>query len=198
MTERPSRVEGLAVTIFRGLVCVAIASAAGYYLAGLVPQKLFAAILKYGTAIVGIVWAFSLYVYNKLTDLTDTSGLSYKQHRNIELEVRVRLQFFWWRSAVLLVTAIAINAPGIALDSGYTSLPRSLYAMSVGALALSIYLLRRTWAELEDIRQFKSYVKELEREEKARAEKVTALSKLDSSKWEEDPLLDGFRKDSGG
>ncbi|AOJ81811.1 hypothetical protein WS86_15130 [Burkholderia savannae] len=196
MTERQNRVEGLAITAFRGLLCIAIASAAGYYLADFVPQKLFATILKYGTAIVGIVWAFSLYVYNKLTDLTDTSGLSYRQHRNVELEVRVRLHLFWWRSAVLVVTAIAVNSPGIALDSGYTTLPRFIYAVSLGALALSIYLLRRTWAELEDIRQFRSYVKELEREEKARAEKVAALSKLDSSKWEDDPLLDGFRKKS--
>lgn len=95
---------------------------------------------------------------------------------------------------MLLVTAVAINSPGIALDSGYQNLPRAVYAVSLGALALSIYLLRRTWTELEDIRQFKSYVKELEREEKARAEKVAALSKLDSAKWDEDPRLDGFRK----
>lgn len=196
MKPRPARVEGLAITTFRGLICVAVATAAGYYLADLVPQKLFATVLKYGTAIVGIVWAFSLYVYNKLTDLTDTSGLTYKQHRSVELEVRVRLQMFWWRSAVLMVTAIAMNSPSIALDSGIATLPRAIFAVSLGALALSVYLLRRTWSELEDIRQFKSYIKELEREEKARAEKVAALSKFDSSKWEQDPLLDGFRKNS--
>jgi hypothetical protein len=53
---------------------------------------------------------------------------------------------------------------------------------------LSVFMLRRVWLELEDIRELRSEVKEIERREKKRTEQVQAL-KDGAKNWEDDPRL---------
>jgi hypothetical protein len=55
-------------------------------------------------------------------------------------------------------------------------------------MMLSLFLLRRVWLELEDIRELRSEVKEIERREKKRTEQVQAL-KDGVKNWEDDPQL---------
>jgi hypothetical protein len=183
----------VARTTFFATLVVSIAAWGGYALSAHVPMELLSALLKYSTGIIGIIWLFSVTVYNKLSDITDISGLDYKQHRHIEVEVRGRLQWFWFRALVLGLLALGVNLPSIALEVKLPISPRMI-AAGFGALALSLFSLRRIWRELEEIRQLKSYIKELERREKERADQVKELKDGLKAEWEPDTALDGFRQ----
>lgn len=189
---RRKPVAGLMATLLLGLFAMAVAGAAGFWLSSEVPLQLLQSSLKYATGLVGLVWFFSLYVYNKLSDLTETPGLDHRQHLDIELEVRVRLHWFWWRAAVLLMCGVVMNTPAIATEAKL-QIGKWFYVAGFSALALAGYMLRRVWAELEDIRQFRSYVKRLDRENAARTAQASALAAAKPANWEPDPALDGFR-----
>lgn len=193
--SRRKPIAGLAETVLLGFFVMAATGSIGYWLSGRVPLPLLQSVLKYATGLVGLVWVFSLYVYNKLTDLTETSGLDHRQHLDIELEVRVRLHWFWWRAAVLLVCGIVMNIPAIATE-GKLPVGTWFYAAGFSALALATFMMRRVWAELEDIRQFKSYVKRLDRENTARAAQASTLAATRPTTWESDPVLEGFRSEA--
>jgi len=55
-------------------------------------------------------------------------------------------------------------------------------------MMLCFFLLRRVWLELEDIRELRFEVKEIERREKKRTDQVQAL-KEGAKNWEDDPQL---------
>lgn len=188
-------VASLMATFLLGIFAMIVAGAIGYWFYKQFPVLLLQSFLKYATSLVGLVWLFSLYVYNKLTDLTETPGLDHRQHLDIELEVRVRLHWFWWRAAILLACSIVTNAPALAVEA---KLPAGVwfYAAGFSALALASFMLRRVWAELEDIRQFRSYVKRLDRENIALASQVAGLTATKPAEWQPDPILNGFRSEN--
>lgn len=183
----------VAGTTFVAVLVVSLAAWGGYALSAHVPMELLSALLKYGTGIIGIIWIFSITVYNKLSDITDISGLDYKQHRHIEIEIRGRLQWFWFRALVLGILALGINLPSIALE---VKIPISsrMIAIGFGAFAFGLFSLRRIWRELEEIRQLKSYIKEIERREKERTDQVKELRDGLKTEWEPDTALNGFRQ----
>lgn len=180
-------------TVIGGAVVAAALSAAGYLASLAVAEPVLVGLLKYAIGLVGIVWLFSLNVYNKLSDVTDLAGLDYKQHRNLEIEVRSRLQWFWIRAFFLAVVALAMYLPSIFSDAKIV-VPHWVFALSCGALALAIFSLRRLLSEMEEIRELRSHIKELERREKEREEIVKGLRTDAKSSWTPDPQLDGFRK----
>lgn len=192
MTRHQSSKHGvMRITLIGGLFAFGSASI-GYYAAMLIPHAVVTAFLKYAIGLVGVVWLFSLNVYNKLSDVTDLPGLDYRQHRNLEVEVRSRLQWFWVRALFLAVVALAMYIPSMITEAKLP-VPRWTFGLATGALALALFSLRRLWSEMEEIRELRSHVKELERREKERAEKVKALKDGRKGGWEPDARLDGFR-----
>jgi len=185
-------VSGIARTIFLAFFVVGIAAWGGIALSKYIQLELLAALLKYSTAVVGVIWLFSVTVYNKLSDITDISGLDYEQHRQIEVEVRGRLHWFWFRALVLGILALGIYLPAIAVEIKI-SLTSSMIAIGFSSLALSLFSLRRIWRELEDIRQLRSYIKEIERREKERTDQIKELKEGSKTEWKPDNALDGFR-----
>jgi len=157
-----------------------------------VPEEITIKLLKYSIGLIGIVWAFSLLVYNKLWDVTDLPGLDYRQHRNIEVEIRSRLQWFWLRALFLGLLALMMSIPAIVSEAKYI-VPNIVIHIAFCSFAMAFYSLRGLWAELEEIRELKSYVKEIERREKERAEQVKALKDAAKDEWSNDHNLDGFR-----
>jgi hypothetical protein len=127
-----------------------------------------------------------------LSDVTDLSGLDYHQHRNIEVEIRARLQWFWLRAIFLGLLALIMYVPTI-LNNAKLNIPVWVIEIAFGALALALFSLRRLWVELEEIRELKSYVKEIERREKERTDQVKILKDGFKDEWKSDPHLDGFR-----
>ena len=168
------------------------AAFAGGYFAGLyIPHEVIAPLLKYAIGIIGVVWVFSLTVYNKLSEVTDISGLDYHQHRNVEIEIRARLQWFWLRAIFLGLLALTMYVPTI-LNEAKLSIPDLVIGVASGALALALFSLRRLWSELEEIRELRSHVKEIERREKERTDQLKSL-KDGQEEWKPDPILNGFR-----
>jgi hypothetical protein len=149
-------------------------------------------LMKYAIGLVGVVWLFSLNVYNKLSDVTDLAGIDYKQHRNLEIEVQSRLQWFWVRAFVLALLALAMYTPSI-LAEAKQPIQDWVFGFSSGALALAIFSLRRLLSEMEEIRELRSHVKELERREKERVEVLNNLKADAKVAWLPDERLEGFR-----
>jgi len=186
--QRPS----ILGTVLSGGAFAVAAGAAGYFSSSHVNAVFLAGVLKYAIGVVGVVWLFSLNVYNKLSDSTDMAGLDYRQHRHLEVEIRARLSWFWMRALFLAIVALVLSAPGILLEAKL-SVPAWVFGAACAALALALFSLRRLWNELEEIRELKSYIKELERRESERVSQVKRLKDGLSSEWENDERLAGFR-----
>ena len=192
MSQDLTKRQGIIHTaLIGGALSVGLAFA-GYFAERYVPHLVLISLLKYSIGIIGIVWLFSFTVYNKLFDVTDISGLDYRQHRNIELEIRARLHWFWLRAIFLGLLALCMYVPTI-LNEAKLQIPAWVFGAAFSALALALFALRKLWGELEEIRELKSYVKEIERREKERAEQTKALKDAHKGEWESDPKLDGFR-----
>lgn len=186
------RPPSLIRTATSGTVIVLSGAGIGYWIAGVAPYGTLISVFKYATVLLGVVWAFSMIVYNKLSDLTDLPGIDYKQHRGLESAIQLRLQWFWFRAVVLGIAGLTANLPMFLTDGGIV--PRQwTFAIAAGSLALALFLLRRVWAELEDIRELRSEIKELGRREQQRSEQMQAL-KDGVAKWESDPQLGGLGK----
>lgn len=183
-------------TVVSGVLIVAAGAAAGFWVAGKVPEGTLISFFKFATILLGVVWAFSMLVYNKLSDLTDLPGIDYRQHRGLESAIQLRLQWFWFRAGALGIAALVANLPMFLNDGGMRPMPLA-FAVAAAALALALFLLRRVWAELEDIRALRSEVKELERREAQRAEQIQSL-KEGVAEWEPDPKLGSSGKKSEG
>lgn len=181
-------------TAFCGGIFVALLSAAGYHASMYIADVILVGLMKYAIGLVGVVWLFSLNVYNKLSDITDLAGIDYKQHRNLEIEVQTRLQWFWVRAFFLAVVALAMYLPSILTDAK-EPVPAWIFGLAGGALGLAAFSLRRLLSEMEEIRELRSHVKELERREKERAELVKTLKDDAKSAWVPDERLEGFRSD---
>jgi len=181
----------LKTTAYAALVCmlaVGCSEIAIRYLQTAITIQL----LKYSIGIIGIVWAFSMLAYNKLWDVTDLPGLDFRQHRNIEIEVRSSLQWFWLRAIFLGILGLIMSVPAIVFEAKI-ALPDWIIQAAFVAFALALFSLRRLWDELEEIRELKSRIKEIERMEKDRAEQVKSLKEGLKDGWSQDSQLEGFR-----
>lgn len=187
MSKASRRNPSLIRTVSLGAICVAAGASFGFWIAGVLPDQTLISFLKYSTVLLGIVWAFSMIVYNKLYDLTELAAIDYKQHRGLESAIRLRLQWFWFRAVILGLCSLVINVPMFMKDGGLALTPL-IFSIAFGVLMLSLFLLRRVWLELEDIRELRSEVKEIERREKKRTEQVQVL-KEGAKNWEDDPRL---------
>lgn len=186
--------HGVVRTAVLGGVLAVMFAAGGFFGSRYAPPAILVAFLKYAIGLIGVVWLFSLHVYNKLSDVTDMPGLDYKQHRNLEVEVRARLHWFWVRALFLAVVALAMYAPSIVTEAKMP-VPEWAFGLAFGSLALALFSLRRLWGEMEEIRELRSHVKELERRESERAGRVKAIRDGIKEGWEPDARLDGFRGD---
>jgi len=187
MSQASRRNPSLFRTLFLGGTCIVAGASFGFWITGVLPDQTLVSFLKYSTVLLGIVWAFSMIVYNKLYDLTELAAIDYKQHRGLESAIRLRLQWFWFRAVVLGICSLIINVPMFMKDGGLAITP-AIFSIAFGTLMLSLFLLRRVWLELEDIRELRSEVKEIERREKKRTDQVQAL-KDGAKSWEDDPRL---------
>jgi hypothetical protein len=190
MSASSPRKQNVVRTLVAGMLTVSTSAALGYWIAGFAPSGTLISLFTYATLLLGVVWGFSMLVYNKLSDITDLAGIDYKQHRGLECAVRLRLQWFWFRAVMLAITALTANLPKFLKDGGIAP-PAWTFGVAAGSIALALFLLRRIWTELEDIRELRSEVKELERREKLRTDQIQKL-KAGSGDWKEDPKLNNL------
>lgn len=189
MNSHQRRRTGLLRVVVSGALLVSIFAGIGIWVGSIVPVGTLVSLVKYATLLLGAVWAFSLIVYNNLSDLTNLPGIDYRQHRGLESAIKLRLQWFWYRAMILGVVGLTANLPMFLQEGNITPKPWA-FAVAFGALALAMFLLRHVWVELEDIRELRSEVKELERMEHERAEQVRSLKEGERT-WEPDARLVG-------
>lgn len=146
----------------------------------------------FAIALIGIVWLLSLSIYNKLSDVTDIAGISYQEHRNLEVEVHSRLNHFWLRAIFLGALAFGMYLPKLLTDSGLQP-PNWAIPVGLSCLAVGLYTFQGLWRELEEIRSLKSYVKQIERREADRKSQLAELNPGIAKDWDQDSKLDGFR-----
>ena len=182
--------QGMRILI--AMIVFAAAGALGYFASQFLAHDVLVPLLKYAISIIGVAWLFSLSVYNKLSDVTDISGLDFRQHRNLEIQIHQRLRKFWLRAIFLSLLALTMYVPTV-LSEAKRIVPDEVIAAAFGALALGLLFLQRLGGELEEIRALKSYVKELERREKERVEQLKLLKEGTQEAWKPDPRLDSFR-----
>ena len=101
------------------------------------------------------------------------------------------------RALLLAVMALALYIPSVLADAKM-AIPAWVFGLSCAALATALFSLRRLWSELEEIRELRSHIKELERREKERADTVKAMKDGMQKPWEPDARLEGFRKPDDG
>lgn len=166
---------------------------AGYQAERYFPQTLLVPLLKFSIGIIGIPWLFSVNIYNKLSDLTDISGLDHRQHRNLEVEVRARIHWFWFRAFILGVLALMLYIPTL-LTEAKICIPAWVIPTCFSAFGLALYSLLGLWRELEEIRELKSYVKQVERREKERQEQVKQLKDAHKGEWIPDDHFANMRQ----
>jgi len=181
-------------SIFAVLATVTvIGSVAGaYYVPKFAPPELMEQVLKVSAYIVGIVWALSYQFFTKLTEVTETAGLDHRQHSRLESVVRVRVRRFWLGSGLLLICGVVLAIPSV-LTASKIAVPKLLWPLCILALGCCVVLLARTIRLSEELRAFRSEVKENERREKERAEQLAELKKVVGDGWERDPQYSGFR-----
>lgn len=171
----------------------------GYKAACYLPQNLLVPLLKFSIGIIGIPWLFSVNIYNKLSDVTEISGLDHRQHRNLEVEVSARIHWFWFRAFILGVLAVMLYIPTL-LTEAKIDIPTWVIPTCFSAFGLALYSLLGLWRELEEIRELKSYVKEIERREKERQEQLKQLKDAHKGEWMPDDHFASMRqsKSEGG
>lgn len=168
-----------------GLVVALLFGALGYSCVARVNNDVLATVFRYLTSIIGIIWLFTLSVYGKMVDLTDLPGLNYREHRNLEGEIRAWTHWFWLRGVFLVLMALAINLPQFLADAKIKAPP---YTFIIAAIALgwSLVSITSLFGELEAIRRLRSRIKELERADKERAEQSKALGEAVKGGWTPD------------
>jgi hypothetical protein len=195
MTKVRAQSPGVAKTILAGVVVGAFFAAAGIASVRYAPQEVVAGILKYAVAVVGVVWLFSVTVYNKLSDLSDLSGITFRQHRNIEVEIRSRLHWFWLRALFLALLAVMLYFPALLLEAKVVPTD-AVFAAAGAALGISIFSLRRLLHELEEIRELRAYARQLAIREDEREKQVAELKDTGTA-WEPAPVFDALRGANG-
>ncbi|WP_459199039.1 hypothetical protein ACQVRX_11160 [Ralstonia pseudosolanacearum] len=170
-----------------------VAVVGAYFLPKLIPNGLLEQLLKFSAVGIGVIWTLSYQVFTKLTDITETPGIDYRQHERLEDIVQVRVRRFWFGSILLFLCAIALTVPSL-LTASSLQIPSAVWPFGILALGCCAVLLGRTIHLSEELRAFRSAVKESERREKERATQLAELKKAaDQSTWEKDPQLSGFR-----
>ncbi|GGX52087.1 hypothetical protein GCM10010946_33390 [Undibacterium squillarum] len=165
----------------------------GYISPAFLRESFIQAILKLLVSTNVAIWGFAWLAYGKLSDTTDVTALDYMQHRRLDEIIRKKNERFWKSACILVIVAIVMVLPSIYADSAI-DIPRITYGASFSAYAFALIFFFSSIRQLEEIREFKSKIKEQERQEKLRSEQLQKITSTDTKPWETDPNLNGFRK----
>lgn len=164
-----------------GVIVAVTFGAFGFYFEFAYPT-IQAEFLKTACVLIGVVWGFSIHVYNKLFELTELSGLSSRQHENLESVIHSRLKHFWLRAfaigilgMVAVFPSITKNADGPACKVTCIYNSTQVY-LAYAALGIAVFMLIRLLIAQEEIRRVSSKIKQDEREAFEIAQSLKGLS----------------------
>lgn len=165
------------------LLCILLCGLAGLCAALLLEPQQLSNLLKWVLGIFAFLWSVLLGFMAKVSDITDVPGITYQQHQELDRAVQQKLGRLWALARANILAATFLLIPTMLLEKGISVAP--WVAAVIGGVvggAVSCILLYEIW--LEELRSFRSALKQKEREEKARE---TVLKKLEQA--EERPLV---------
>jgi hypothetical protein len=174
------------------LLCILMCALAGLCAALLLEPQQLSSLLKWVLGIFAFLWSVLLGFMAKVSDITDVPGITYQQHQELDRVVQQKLSRLWALARTNILAATSLLIPTMLLEKGIAIAP--WIAVVIGGLvgvAVSCILLYEIW--LEDLRSFRSGLKQKEREEKA---KDALLKKLEQA--EERPLAPPKGQDLSG
>lgn len=137
--------------------------------AGLFPfatYHLIGAASKTCAVFMGTVWVTVMAFAVKVADVTEAPALSPSEHRELEVKTRLAVKRIWLFAAGNLVAAMFILLPSVMVD-GKTVVYQWMVALAGGAAGFSAFSVLAQAAWQEELRQFRSELRERERKEKA-------------------------------
>lgn len=176
------------------LILLLAGAAAGREAHAFLPEPLLVAACKWSGSIFGVVWAGMLWLLPKIEDLTDSSGLSYEQHRKLESIIRSKIAKIKVLVIGNIIAALLAFTPE-ALSLAKQPLPGWVFYLAGAAMGFALFGFGLFLAWREEIRAFRSHIKEQERLQAAREKALTALKGKDGEVPTVDSRLDGFRNE---
>lgn len=137
--------------------------------AGLFPfatYHLVGAAAKTLAVFLGTVWVTVMAFAVKLADVTEAPALSVSEHRELEAKTRHAVKRVWLFAAGNAVAALCVLLPSVMVD-GKEAVYQWMAALAGGAGGFSAFSVIAHAAWQEEMRQFRSELRERERREKA-------------------------------
>lgn len=161
----------------RALLCVLLGGFAGLYIGSTYPSTQIAEIAKWGLGVFAFLWTVLLGLMGKVSDITDIPALSYEEHLRLDKIVKAKLRNLWAISRINVLMSAICLIPVLSLEKGSAVNPIlcSLVGCVIGG-GLFCVLLYEYW--LEDLREFRSNLKEKERLAKAIQEATAPLKEV--------------------
>lgn len=165
---------------FKATLCILLGSLVGLYVGVTYQPAQIAGFAKWGIGIFAFLWTVLLGFMAKVSDVTDVPGITYEEHRRLDQIVKQKLQRLWFLCRVNVFASVLCSIPISTLESGTVVSPW-LCATIGGLIGIGVFcvLLYETW--LEELREFRSNMKEKERLSKAREEILKSMSKPENT-----------------
>ncbi|UGA38214.1 hypothetical protein JOS77_30835 [Chromobacterium haemolyticum] len=160
--------------IVRAILCVLLGWFAGLYIGSTFPSAQVADIAKWGIGVFAFLWTVLLGLMSKVSDITDIPALTYEEHLKLDEIVKVKLRKLWAISRMNVLMSALCLIPVLSLSQGKPVSPLLCglvgLVMGIGVFCVLLY---EAW--LEELREFRSNLKEKERLAKAIQEATQPL-----------------------
>lgn len=162
----------------RALLCMLLGWFAGLYIGSTFQPSQVAGIAKWGIGVFAFLWTVLLGLMSKVSDITDIPALTYEEHLRLDKIVKLKLRNLWAVSRINVLLSALCLIPVLSLEQGGSVDPIfcGIFGLVIGAGVFCV-LLYESW--LEELREFRSNLKEKERLAKAINEATKPLKETD-------------------
>jgi drug/metabolite transporter (DMT)-like permease len=130
------------------------------------PEAMIAAAAKTAAVFLGTVWVTIMAFALKMADVTEAPGLSQSEHEHLEFKVRGAVRRVWIYAGANALAALFILLPSIIIDAKGV-LSAWMPILAGAGVGFSIYsIIAHAWWQ-EELRRFRSTLRERERAEQA-------------------------------
>ena len=148
------------------LALILIGAAGGAVLFPFATYHLVGAAAKTLAVFLGTVWVTVMAFTVKVADVTEAPALSASEHRELEAKTREAVKRVWFFAAGNVWAALCILLPSVMVD-GKAAVYQWMAAVAGGAGGFAVFSVIAHAAWQEELRRFRSELRERERKEKA-------------------------------
>lgn len=141
-------------------------AAVGATLFSYAPYLLVGATAKTLAVFLGAVWITVMAFAVKIADVTEAPSLSASEHRELEAKTRQAVKRVWLYAIGNVIAALCILLPSVMVD-GKTTVYQWMAALAGCGVGFAVFSVIAQAVWQEELRQFRSELRERERKEKA-------------------------------